>query len=120
MSNPKWEIGPAELANGSEAFIDAINLAQEDFRYVGRSMIGSTWHPAGWHACGRMMYHVRDSGNNLTPPPKKTVRVRCWLNVDACGVAGLFLDREDADRLASVNRILCIEIDREATEGEGL
>ena len=120
MSNPKWEIGPVKLANGETAFIEAINLDQEDWRYVGRSMVGLSWMPSGWHANGRMMFAVRDSGNNLAPPPKKTVRVRCWLNVDASGVAGLFLNREDADSLASVNRIACIEIDRIVTEGKGL
>ena len=121
MTNPKWETGPVKLVGGSEAIIDAINEDQEDFRYSGRvrsqrGIMVST----GWHASGRYMYAETDHGFNLAPPPKKTVRVRCWLNVDACGVTGLFLDHEDADRLASANRIACIEIDREVTEGEGL
>ena len=121
MSNPKWEIGPVELIGGREAIIDAINETQEDFRYSGRvrgqrGIMVST----GWHANGRYAYGDTDHPHNLAPPPKKTVRVRCWLNVDACGVAGLFLDREDADRLSRVTRIACIEIDREVTEGEGL
>ena len=121
MSNHKWEIGPVELIGGCEAFIDAINEDQEDFRYSGRvrgqrGIMVST----GWHANGRYMYAEYDHGFNLAPPPKKTVRVRLWINVDACGSVGLIEDREDADRLASVNRIACIEIDREVTEGEGL
>ena len=121
MTNPKWEIGPVRLTGGHEAIIDAINEDQEDFRYSGRvrgkrGIMVST----GWHANGRYMYAETDHDYNLAPPPKKTVRVRCWLNVDACGSVGLFLDREDADRLSSVNRIDCIEIDREVTEREGL
>ena len=121
MTNPKWEIGPVELIGGHEAIIDAINEDQEDFRYSGRVRgQRGIMVSAGWHANGQYMYAATDHGFHLAPPPKKTVRVQCWLNVDACGVAGLFLDREDADRLSTVNRIACIEIDREVTEGEGL
>ena len=121
MTNPKWETGPVELIGGQEAIIDAINEDQEDWRYSGRvrsqrGIMVST----GWHANGRYMYAETGHGYNLAPPPKKTVRVRCWLNVDACGSVGLFDSREDADSLSSFNRIACIEIDREVTEGEGL
>ena len=120
MSSLKWEIGPVKLANGSEAEITRINEGQEEFLYVGHVMVGATWIPAGWHACGRMMYTPAESGFTLAPPPKKTVRVRCWLNVDASEGLACFLFREDADRLDSVNRIACIEVDRIVTEGEGL
>ena len=71
MSKPAWEVGPVKLANGETAFINAINPDQEDYRYVGHLMVGASWMPAGWNACGRMMYAVRDSKNNLAPLPKK-------------------------------------------------
>ena len=123
MTNPKWEIGPVKLVNGSEAFIDAINLTQEDFRYVGRSMIGSTWHPAGWHACGRMMYSTRDSGNNLAPPPKKTVRVDAmWVVVyrdkvvSVTAVEDLAKEEHHKKRAFAIRKIEPFEV----TEGEGL
>ena len=121
MTNPKWEIGPVKLVGGREAIIDAINEDQEGFRYTGRvrgqrGIMVST----GWHANGRYMYAETDHGYNLAPPPKKTVGVRCWLNIDASKGLACFLLREDADRLSSVNRIACIEIDRIVTEGEGL
>jgi hypothetical protein len=32
----KWEKGPVKLANGEDAFIDAINEEQEYWRYTGR------------------------------------------------------------------------------------
>ena len=121
MAGIKWEIGPVDLIGGHEAIIDAINEDQEDFRYSGRvrgqrGIMVST----GWHADGRYMYAASDHGFNLSPPPKKTVRVRCWINVDASGGLACCLSREDADRFTSVNRIACIEIDGIVTEGDGL
>ena len=123
MTNPKWEIGPVELIGGNEAIIDAINEDQYDFRYSGRvrgqrGIMVST----GWHANGRYMYAETDHGYNLAPPPKKTVRVRCWLNVYSDGTVNRYWSRLDADNSIGVtyNRIACIEIDREVTEGEGL
>ena len=123
MTNPKWETGPVKLIGGNEAIIDAINEDQEDFRYSGRvrgqrGIMVST----GWHASGRYMYAETDHGHNLAPPPKKTVRVRCWLNVYSDGTVNRYWSRLDADNSIGVtyNRIACIEIDREVTEGEGL
>ena len=121
MTNPKWEIGPVKLVDGSEGHIDFVQPESKHYRYIGRAKDGSgEWRSWQWSECGRAPYTTTGYAKNLAPPPKKTVRVRCWLNVDACGVAGLFLDREDADRLSRVTRIACIEIDREVTEGEGL
>ena len=120
MSGVKWQIGPVKLANGSEAEITRINEGQEDFCYVGHVVIGATWHPAGWHASGRMMYTHKDTGNNLAPPPKKTVRVKRWLNIDADETVSIYKLRAEADTHCFSDRIACIEIDREVTEGEGL
>jgi hypothetical protein len=36
MTNHKWQIRKVKLANGDDAFIDAINEGQEDYRYTGR------------------------------------------------------------------------------------
>jgi hypothetical protein len=117
----KWQIGPVKLANGEEAFVDAINGGQEDWRYTGRARNhAGHWIACGWHANGRFMFARKDHECNLAPPPKKTVRVQACINVDATGVFTYYLARKDADRLASPNRIACIEIDREVTEGEGL
>jgi hypothetical protein len=118
----KWQIGPVKLANGSEAEITRINEGQEDFCYVGHVVIGATWHPAGWHASGRMMYTHKDTGNNLAPPPKKTVRVRGWLVVFANGKTLYFgySDKDTAVTEANVRGFALIPIDREVEEEEGL
>ena len=63
MSEVKWEKGPVKLANGEEAFIDAINEGQEDYRYTGRIQgINGGWIASGWHASGRYMYAETDHG----------------------------------------------------------
>ena len=121
MTNPKWEVGPVKLVGGNEAIIDAINEDQEDFRYSGRvKRVDGDWISSGWHANGRYMYAETDHGFNLAPPPKKTVRVRRWLNVDADGTVSLYELRSEADTHCFQDRIACIEIDREVEEGEGL
>jgi hypothetical protein len=118
MAN-KWEKGPVKLANGEEAWIDAINEGQEDYRYVGR-IRGSRgiWIAAGWHANGRYMYAHTDHSCNLAPPPKKTVRLEGWLNIYDDNSANFFDRREDADK--EENRSACVPFGITVTEGEGL
>jgi hypothetical protein len=118
--NNKWQIGPVKLANGSEAEITRINEGQEDFCYVGHVVIGATWHPAGWHASGRMMYTHKDTGNNLAPPPKKTVRVQAWLLVLPSGGIIVFYKEDEAIAVTKQHGFALIEIDREVEEGDGL
>jgi hypothetical protein len=66
------------------------------------------------------MYAETDHGWNLAPPPKKTVRVQRWLNIDADGAVSLYELRKEADTHRFPDRIACKEIDIEVTEGEGL
>ena len=123
MSSLKWEIGPVKLANGSEAEITRINEGQEEFLYVGHVMVGATWIPAGWHACGRMMYTPAESGNTLAPPPKKTVRVQAmWMVVYPKGHAYVFFSEQSAKNEAYEKRAFAIrKIEPfEVEEGEGL
>ena len=117
----KWQIGPVKLANEEEAFVDAINEGQEDYRYTGRvSGENGQWVACGWHANGRYMYAHTDHGLNLAPPPKKTVRVQAWLVVYANGCSCKFHDKADAIAEAKALGYALIPIDREVTEGEGL
>lgn len=120
MSGSKWQIGPVTLANGEEAFIDAINEGQEEYRYTGR-VRGSSggWIASSWHANGRYMYADTDHSCNLSPPPKKTMLVRKWLVIHQNGMTSLYFDRQKAIAVEK-DIFALIEIDREVTEGEGL
>jgi hypothetical protein len=120
LSDHKWQIGPVKLANGEEAFIDAINEGQEAFRYTGRVKLNDQWVATGWDESGRRMFAINNSPNNLAPPPKKKVRVRVFVNCYASGSFFSYVDRETADRVAGSTRIACKEIDIEVEEGEGL
>ena len=120
MSGVKWEIGPVKLANGEEAFIDAINQGQDHYRYTGRVRLHGEWIASGWRANGHLMYAETGHPFNLAPPPKKTVRVQAWLNVDANGGWRFWHSKAHAEGWAHANRIACKEIDIEVTEGEGL
>ena len=121
MTQNKWQIGPVKLANREDAFIDAINDGQDGNRYTGRVKgIFGDWVPVGWTSSGQLMYAMHGHLRNLAPPPKKTVRVRLWVNADADGRFQVRQSRETADGWAHANRIACKEIDIEVTEGEGL
>ena len=116
----KWEIGKVKLANGEDAFIDAINKGQQDWRYTGRLRNhAGEWIAGGWHADGRFMFAGMDHDCNLAPPPKKTMRVRKWLVVRENGMTATYLDRAKA-MATEENIFALIEIDHEVTEGEGL
>ena len=115
----KWQIGPVKLANGEEAFIDAINEEQEDYRYTGRIRGNSgRWVAWGWDASGRYMYAETDHPCNLAPPPKKTVRLEGFLNIYDDNSANFFDRREDADK--EDGRSACVPFGITVTEGEGL
>jgi hypothetical protein len=120
LSNYKWQIGPVKLANGEEAFIDAINEGQEAFRYTGRVKHLGVWESAGWDDSGRRMYCELNHPHNLAPPPKKKVRVQFSINVHSDGAFYVYKTRVDAKSGAGVNRMACKEIDIEVEEGEGL
>ena len=122
MSTPKWETGPAKLVNGCDAVIH--RFCEKRQRYLGEwSTKTGGFYAAEWHIGGsHTISGIGDPLLDLAPPPKKTVRVRCWLNVYADGTVNRYWSRMDADNSIGViyNRIACIEIDREVTEGEGL
>jgi len=121
MSGVKWQKGPVKLASGEEAFIDAINEGQEDWRYTGRARNhAGEWIASGWHANGRYMYAETHHPYNLAPPPKKTVRVERWMVVYPSGSTQTFTDQAAAISEANKFGFALIPIDREVTEGEGL
>jgi hypothetical protein len=115
----KWQIGPVKLANGEEAFIDAINEGQEAHRYTGRIKSHGQWISTGWDDTGRRMYSELNHPFNLAPPPKKTMLVRKSLVIHQNGMTSLYFDRKKAIAVEK-DIFALIEIDREVTEGEGL
>ena len=121
MSSPKWEIGPVKLADGSEGHIDFVQPESKHHRYIGRTKDNSgEWRALHWCDSGRVPYTTTGYAKNLAPPPKKTVRVQRWLNVDADGTVSLYELRSEADTHCFPDRIACKEIDIEVTEGDGL
>ena len=96
MSN-KWQVGPVKLANGEDAWIDAINEGQEAYRYTGRVKHLGVWESAGWDDSGRRMYSAVGCPTNLAPPPKKKIKVERWVNVYEDGVMVSWPTKEDAD-----------------------
>jgi hypothetical protein len=121
MIEVKWQIGPVKLANGEEAFIDAINEGQEAYRYTGRIRnFEGEWIASGWHANGRYMYAKTDHECNLAPPPKKTVRVQAWLMIWVDGGVSVYFHEDEAITSAKKHGFAIIPIDREVTEREGL
>ena len=116
----KWEKGPVKLANGEEAFIDAINEGQDHYRYTGRMPLQGTLIAAGWDTNGRLMYASHDNPGNLAPPPKKTVRVERWMVVYPSGSTQTYTYQAAAISEANKFGFALIPIDREVTEGEGL
>jgi len=117
----KWEKGPVKLANGEDAFIDAINEGQEDWRYTGRARnhVGH-WIACGWHANGRFMFAGKDHECNLAPPPKKTVRVQRWVVVYANGGTCMFMLQSEAIAEAKAHGFAVFPIDITVEEGDGL
>ena len=116
----KWQVGPVKLANGEDAFIDAINEGQEGYRYTGRMKLYNQWTAVGWDESGRKMYSEIDSPGNLAPPPKKKLRVKYSLVVYSNGGLCKFADKAEAVTEAKQRGFALIEIDREVEEGEGL
>ena len=117
MNNPKWQVGPVKLVNGYDGNI----LLFCDHRkiYLGTYKVPDGGvHCIEWREDGTGYYGPND--HNLAPPPKKTMRVRFWVNVYTSSLWYTYLTKSGADSNAGLNRFACIEIDREVEEGEGL
>lgn len=64
----------------------------------------------------------KSSERDLVSPAPKRIKVEGWVNVygKPFDYDTFFIDKESADRLASVGRIACKRIEFEVEEGEGL
>ena len=121
MTNPKWEIGPVKLADGSEGHIYFVQPESKHQRYIGKARDSSgEWRALHWCDAGRVPYTTTGYAKNLTPPPKKTVRVQRWMVVYSNGTTCTFSEKDEAINEAEQSGFAILEIDREVTEGEGL
>ena len=120
MSNHKWEVGPVKLVCGCDAVV--YRFCEKRQQYIGEIRDGSgSWFAREWNALGHYALGIGvGDAFNLVPPPKKTLRVRLWLNVYDGALSYLYGTRQLADENAGQHRFACIEIDREVEEGEGL
>lgn len=120
MSDQKWDVGPVKLFDGRDAVIH--RFCEKRHQYIGEFQdstgrwYASEWTDLGWYSKGIGQGDL----TNLVPHPKKTLRVRFWLNVYDGAIPHMHGTREEADENAAQHRFACIEIDREVEEGEGL
>ena len=114
----KWQIGPVKLANGWDATI--YRYCENRKRYIGEARDKDWFYAAEWMADGS--WNVEGSpcnALNLAPPPKKTVRLQRWINVNFDGTAIIFSTKEGAERNRSDDFMACLVIDEVVTEGMG-
>ena len=121
MSNPKWEVGPVKLMDGSEGHIYFVQPESKHQRYIGKAKDNSgEWRALHWCDSGRVPYTTTGYAKNLAPPPKETVQVRRWMVVYSNGTTCTFFEKDEAINEAKQSGFSLLEIDREVTEGEGL
>ena len=117
----KWQIGPVKLANGFDAVIH--RFCEKRQKYIGELQDGSGgWFAREWDANGWYSFRGKTAEDpyNLAPPPKKTMRVKLFVNANKDGTFQVQRSRQLADEASLCIRIACKEIDIEVTEGEGL
>jgi len=116
----KWEVGPVKLCDGRDAVIHRFCEKRQKFIGEFQDSTGrwyaSEWTDLGWHSKGIGQGDL----TNLAPQPKKKVQLHRWANVYKDGSMFSYPTKKEADDSAQHGRFACIEIDREAEEGEGL
>ena len=121
MSNPKWQMGPVKLMDGSDAWIFFVQPESRHKRYIGKAKDSDgEWRALHWCDSGRVPYTTTGHAKNLAPPPKKTMRAQFCVNVYTDGYFEIWSTKELADSRCHKTRFSCIEIDRVVEEGEGL
>ena len=124
MTNPKWEIGPVKLANGTEGHIDFVSDCSKSIAYTGRfKTYNGDWWAMHWDESGRVPNSCEGYGHNLAPPPKKTVLTKTmWMVVRDNGEAEIFYNQKTAREVFDGLQAFAIrKIEPfEVTEGEGL
>lgn len=116
----KWQVGPVKLVNGCDAIIH--RFCEKRQRYIGEHEArGGNLYAAEWNIAGNhTILGIGDPMLNLAPPPKKKVRVQCWLMAWQNGGVTVFYHKKEAVDVTKKHGFALIEIDREVEEGEGL
>ena len=121
MTNPKWEVGPVKLMDGSEGHIYFVQPESKHQRYIGKAKDSDgEWRALHWCDSGMVPYTTTGHAKNLAPPPKKTVRVRASILVYRDGSTTYYRMHDTPSETAKQNAFAFLKIDREVTEGEGL
>lgn len=77
------------------------------------------WMHSSWGKNGMVFTGDCRHGLDLIPKPKVR-KLDVWINLDRDGYKEMFSDRAIANLSSNEDRIACIHIQREFTEGEGL
>lgn len=124
-NNSKWELGAVKLTTGEDARILYVQETSFVYRYIGMVCESNgrldEWKPISWTDKGLEFPYCTEESRNLVPTPKKTVRVRGWMNVNADGSIELWEAKERANEFAHISRVALRFVDLgEVEEGEGL
>lgn len=118
---PQWKTGAARTLDGSEAHIDFIQSDSEDHRYIGRVLFkDGEWVSMDWNSAGVRYGCIDKYQLNLAPTPKKTVRVRRWINVDFDGESQVWSTEGGAENNRTDDFMALLVLDEVVTEGDGL
>lgn len=63
----KWEVGPVELANGSDGYIHFVQPENDTYTYIGRVNLGGVWVAMHWSSNGNWVYGNAHHDFNLLP-----------------------------------------------------
>ncbi len=106
--------------DGRDVILYTVSGSDETKPVVGEYRVSAlTWVATSWRKTGIWNSDNHKSKYDLIEV--KPVRVlEAWINVDNAGATGFFTSRVTADKFAGNNRIACVYIRQEYTEGDGL
>jgi len=106
---------------GSPVRLYTVNGANASQPIVGERFVhADVWHTSTWDTQGRWTYDGSEHKFDLIEVKPQRVYER-WVNIDKNGLSYTYNTPDDAASFASrVDRIACLHIRQEYTEGDGL